>query len=1267
MKRIYIVALLFSITTASFSQLVVNFSDAVVSTTSSIVDIDVSVENWNQLVSTQFSINWDPNVFEFRSIENVTTDLSEFTSEGNIGTPTSAQAVNEGQFTVSWSLTSTLPASVDDGTVLFTLRLQAVGINCDETSLFVSDIPRITEIINTDLQDIGVTISGGDVKIDDGTCSSGGNMNCVDLIIENISAGNGSSICVPITVNRFTSIASLQSGLTWNSDVLRFTGLNEVGLQGVSTNDANAESGELRLLWLIGLGDDPISLDDGSTVFEVCFDVIGNTGQSTNIRFESLPNFAIEVASGDGTAEEVCTDNGRFQVEGGTTGNENGVGLIATSVATNGASTICVPVTTKNFNSIASIQTGVSWDESILTFTGITERAIEGITVNASNADMGELRMLWIIGLGENPKTVSDDEVLFELCFDVIGTNGQSSPVGFLSLPNFAIEIANGDGVSEEFFTTDGKVDIGNDGGGGGGNQTGVGLIAADVCSDGAINFCLPITARNFSSIASLQTGLTWDPSIVSFTGIQDGALSGITVNSAGADQGQLRLLWIIGLGDDPLNVPDDEVLFEICFDAVGADGAKSVVGFMDLPNFAIEIANGNGMSEEFFIDDGSATLGTDCPVDGVTNCPDGLGSNLALYVQNTKVEENEEVCVAIQVGNFSDVQSMQFTLAWDETVLEYVRQDNFGLQDLGNANFNFISPNRLRVSWTPLSSSGAIDNCSTIFEVCFNGVGSCSEMESSAIQIISDGNILIEITDSNNDVLDVDLFDGDVAIEECTSDPQISGVEAANESCIGAADGAVVVEVMGTGGVTCQWTNADGDVVGSDCNLSGVAPGTYTLTATNGLGNTSSREVTIDSPDSITISVDVTNRDCDTESEFTITASGGTVASGSYSYAYSSPIELGDTSIHQAIPGGAYTVTVMDDNGCTATETFAVLDSSIIVDAMVSGITSIDGNNGSISISASSSGGDISYAWEDGATGASRDGLIPGTYTVTISDAAGCSSVRIYEIDWEVLFLSDIVSESTTRFNGFGISCPGDNNGMIAGNVVGGCNDGPITISINGEETTLPITVSEGTYVILATDACGNTDQQMIDIRPPDPIVLSSERDPQDGCSSIGGSNGSIELSDYLSGGAGTYIVTSSDGIVNGTLIEGLSEGTITVTVEDANGCQALFEDVVVEDCFGPLLCEGATIISPNGDSKNDFFVIDCLSRRGIEPNKLGVYNRWGVLVFEADNYDNTWGGTDMNGELLDEGGYMWILKVSRPDLPVDLFRGTVTLLRSN
>ena len=77
----------------------------------------------------------------------------------------------------------------------------------------------------------------------------------------------------------------------------------------------------------------------------------------------------------------------------------------------------------------------------------------------------------------------------------------------------------------------------------------------------------------------------------------------------------------------------------------------------------------------------------------------------------------------------------------------------------------------------------------------------------------------------------------------------------------------------------------------------------------------------------------------------------------------------------------------------------------------------------------------------------------------------------------------------------------------------------------------------------------------------------------------------------------------------------------------------------------------------SPNGDGVNDFFQIDCISR--FPNNKLEVYNRWGNIVFEQRNYDNTWDGTS-NGRAtinkdrqLPVGTYYYILNLGDGTAP--------------
>jgi gliding motility-associated-like protein len=72
--------------------------------------------------------------------------------------------------------------------------------------------------------------------------------------------------------------------------------------------------------------------------------------------------------------------------------------------------------------------------------------------------------------------------------------------------------------------------------------------------------------------------------------------------------------------------------------------------------------------------------------------------------------------------------------------------------------------------------------------------------------------------------------------------------------------------------------------------------------------------------------------------------------------------------------------------------------------------------------------------------------------------------------------------------------------------------------------------------------------------------------------------------------------------------------------------------------DCMIP------NIFTPNDDNVNDVFEIPCLSGLG---NKLWIFNRWGDLIYETDNYQNNWGGTH-NGMTVPDGTYFYILQTN-------------------
>ena len=230
-----------------------------------------------------------------------------------------------------------------------------------------------------------------------------------------------------MTTSNFDDIGSLQTGVTWDPSVLSFSGINDSGLTGVMGNSMNADNGELIVLWLFDQA--AVSLPDGSTLFEICFDIVGTTNASTEIDFVDINETTVEIADIDGNAQEVEISGGTFTV--GANGVEEGVGLIFGNEFTNNQPSICVPITTRDFTDIAGLQTGITFDPNVLTYTSFNAVGLPGLTIGDGDADQGELRVVWILPAGSDPITIPDDGVLFELCFDVIGDEGDVSDMNF--------------------------------------------------------------------------------------------------------------------------------------------------------------------------------------------------------------------------------------------------------------------------------------------------------------------------------------------------------------------------------------------------------------------------------------------------------------------------------------------------------------------------------------------------------------------------------------------------------------------------------------------------------------------------------------------------------------------------------------------------------------------------------------------------------------------------------------------------------------------
>ena len=203
------------------------------------------------------------------------------------------------------------------------------------------------------------------------------------------------------------------------------------------------------------------------------------------------------------------------------------------------------------------------------------------------------------------------------------------------------------------------------------------------------------------------------------------------------------------------------------------------------------------------------------------------------------------------------------------------------------------------------------------------------------------------------------------------------------NVLCFGNSTGSVDLTVAGgVAPFTYLWSNGS---VTEDLN--GVSAGNYTviITDANSCSANSSGDVT-EPAASLSATAVATSIPCPGGSTGTIdlTVSGGTAP---FTYLWSNGAVTEDLI---NIAAGVYNADITDAGGCTTTAGITIAELSGTAD--VSDISCNGADDGSIDLTVSEGLAPYSYLWSNGATTEDLTGLTPGNYTVTISDAAGCS-----------------------------------------------------------------------------------------------------------------------------------------------------------------------------------------------------------------------------------------------------------------------------------
>jgi hypothetical protein len=259
--------------------------------------------------------------------------------------------------------------------------------------------------------------------------------------------------------------------------------------------------------------------------------------------------------------------------------------------------------------------------------------------------------------------------------------------------------------------------------------------------------------------------------------------------------------------------------------------------------------------------------------------------------------------------------------------------------------------------------------------------------------------------------------------------------------SCNGANDGAIdVTGTGGTGSLTYTWSNN-----ATTQNLSNLSVGMYNVVVSdaNGCTDSSSAPIMITEPDTLSGTATYTVVGCD---QVNIVAS---LMGGTMPYGYSWNNGSIDTTIQ--VSSGTYNLTVTDANGCVTTQTVTTtLPTELSITATATASDTAGAGVGVATVTPADGTAPYTYLWSNGATTATASALTGGNYTVTVTDANGCSKTETVTVPFPTSANNWSVVSSIEMF-------PNPTNGLVTFNIeMKSTADLTITIfSVTGQEMT--------------------------------------------------------------------------------------------------------------------------------------------------------------------------------------------------------------------
>ncbi len=381
---------------------------------------------------------------------------------------------------------------------------------------------------------------------------------------------------------------------------------------------------------------------------------------------------------------------------------------------------------------------------------------------------------------------------------------------------------------------------------------------------------------------------------------------------------------------------------------------------------------------------------------------------------------------------------------------------------------------------------------------------------------------------------------------------PIIVNASATNETSANAHNGtAMALPTGGSDPYSFTWSNGSSAFL-----IVNLSPGVYTVTITDEAGCTATENVIVNAfgCPALSIGANIFNPPCYGICNGSIQIHAVGPGTPPYSYLWSNGTA---GPIVTDLCDGYISATAIDDNGCGVAETYLITTpSQLFAGAMTSGESGPVSNDGMAWVIPSGGVRPYAYLWSTSSTDSLITNLMPGMYSVTVSDANSCSATQ------------------SVFVNTFG--CTTLDGNVINASCFESC-DGSITIMLNnplppvtylwgnGSTQSSRTDLCAGSYGVTATDAAGCSASGIFTVTQPFPLNANAGNTDETATHANDGTAWSAPI-----GGTAPFTYHWSNGSVD-SLITHLSPGAYFLTVTDANGCTDLdFALITSFQCIG-------------------------------------------------------------------------------------------------